>query len=92
MINGDIHEFMDKLWGGEELIFICQGKKLFSQGYVNDNGEYVFELQEWSPHPSTLWRIVGKSNQDSLNAFLNEPLFDGKKFWDVEKDIEWVDE
>ena len=33
MINGDINEFMDKLWGGEELIYTYNGKKYFSQGY-----------------------------------------------------------
>lgn len=91
MINGDINEFMDKLWGGEELIFTYHGKKYFSQGYYNSDGKYYFELQEWEPRPALLWSIVGCSNQESLNAFLNEPLFDGKRFWDVEQELEWVD-
>ncbi len=91
MINGDINEFMDKLWGGEELIYTYNGKKYFSQGYNDENGEYVFELQLWEPDVKILWQIIGKENQDSLNAFLKEPLFDGKTFWEVEKEIEWVD-
>lgn len=29
MINGDINEFTDKLWCGEELIFVYNGKNIF---------------------------------------------------------------
>lgn len=91
MINGNIDEFVDKLWGGEELVFIYNGKKYFSQGYVTDNGKYYFELQLWEPQSDVLWSVSGLSNQESLERFFKEPLFDGKTFWDVEKDIEWVD-
>jgi hypothetical protein len=92
VINGDIHEFMDKLWGGEELIFTHNQKKYFAQGYMTDDGEYYFEVQLWEPYGDTLWYVKGLSNQDSLDAFLREPLFDGKTFWEVEHEIEWVDE
>ena len=92
MINGSIDEFMEKLRGGEEVVYVYNGKKYFSQGYVNDDGKYRFELQQWEPEVKILWEIVGKSNQDSLYAFLKEPLFDGKTFWDIESEAEWVDE
>ncbi len=91
MINGDINEFMDKLLGGEELIYTYNGNKYFSQGYNEDNGEYVFELQLWEPEVKLLWQVSGKDKQNSLSAFLKEPLFEGKTFWEVEKEIEWVD-
>lgn len=91
MINGNIDEFMDKLWSGEELIYTYNGKKYFSQGYITDDGKYRFELQRWEPDADILWKTEGLSNQDSLEAFLKEPLFDGKTFWEVEKEIEWVD-
>lgn len=91
MINGNIDEFMDKLWSGEELIYTYNGKKYFSQGYIMDDGKYRFELQRWEPDADILWKTEGLSNQDSLEAFLKEPLFDGKTFWEVEKEIEWVD-
>lgn len=38
MINGNIDEFVDKLWSGEELIYIHNGKKYFSQGYLLEGG------------------------------------------------------
>lgn len=42
MINGNTTEFIDKLWSGEELIYMYNGKKYFSQGYMADTGENVF--------------------------------------------------
>lgn len=52
---------------------------------------YRFELQLWEPEEKVLWKIEGLTRQESLAAFLKEPLFDGKTFWAVEKYIEWVD-
>ncbi len=91
MINGSIREFVDKLWDGEELIYTYNGKKYFSQGYILENGLYRFELQQWEPIGDLLWYVEGLSRQESLDAFLKEPLFDGKTFWQVEQNIEWVD-
>ena len=92
MKNGNIDAFMDKLWDGQELIYTYNGKKYFSQGYNLDDGRYHFELQIWEPYGDVLWKVEGLSRQESLEAFLNEPLFEGKKFWEVEKEMEWVDE
>lgn len=92
MKNGNINEFIDKLWSGEELIYTYNGKKYFSQGYILDDGRYRFELQQWEPEGNLLWKVEGLSNQESLEKFLKEPLFDGKTFWEIEKDAEWVDE
>ncbi|MBE6004541.1 MAG: hypothetical protein E7232_10740 [Lachnospiraceae bacterium] len=78
--------------GGEELIYTYNGKKYFSQGYTQENGDYHFELQQWEPIGKTLWEIDGYSNKESVNLFLKEPLFDGKTFWEIEKQIEWVDD
>ena len=78
MRNGNIREFVDKLWGGEELIYIYNGKKYFSQGYVLENGQYRFELQQWEPEGKTLWYVEGFDPQSSLDKFLEQPLFDGK--------------
>lgn len=90
MIN-NIDEFMDKLWDGEEVIYTYNGKKYFSQGYNLDDGSYRFELQLWEPEGKVLWQIEGFSRKDSVEIFLKKPLFDRKTFWEVEKDIEWVD-
>ena len=78
MPNGNIREFVDKLWDGEELIYIYNGKKYFSQGYVLENGQYRFELQQWEPEGKMLWYVGGLDHQLSLDKFLEQPLFDGK--------------
>ena len=78
MRNGNIREFVDKLWDGEELIYIYNGKKYFSQGYVLENGQYRFELQQWEPEGKILWYVGGLDHQLSLDKFLEQPLFDGK--------------
>lgn len=92
MHNGNIGEFVDKLWGGEELIYIYNGKKYFSQGYVLENGQYRFELQQWEPKGKMIWYVEGLDRQSSLDKFLEQPLFDEKKFWEAEADMEWVDD
>ena len=92
MINGNIDEFVEKLLDGEEVIYVYHGKKYFSQGYNLDDGTYYFELQQWEPTVTVLWSVKGLDRPASLDAFLKEPLFDGKTFWECEKEIEWVDE
>ena len=91
MINGNIDEFVDKLLDGEEVIYTYQGKKYFTQGYNLEDGTYYFELQQWEPTSAVLWSVEGLDRLNSLEAFLKEPLFDGKTFWEAEKEMEWVD-
>ena len=52
---------------------------------------YVYHGQ-WEPTASVLWSVKGLDRTASLDAFLKEPLFDGKTFWKCEKEMEWVDE
>lgn len=67
-------------------------KKNFAQGITDADGKYVFGIQMWEPEEKLLWEIIGKSEQESYEEFLKQPLFDGKTFWEIEKDTEWVDE
>jgi hypothetical protein len=53
---------------------------------------FIFELQQWEPTASVLWSVKGLDRPASLDAFLKEPLFDGRTFWECEKEMEWVDE
>lgn len=46
----------------------------------------------WEPEEKLLWEIICKSEQESYEEFLKQPLFDDKTFWEIEKDTEWVDE
>lgn len=37
------------------------------------------------------WRQAGDKHNYPVEQFLQTPLFDGKTFWEVEQEIEWVD-
>ena len=39
-----------------------------------------------------VWEYNGNSISEGQESFQKAPIFDGKTFWDAEKDIEWTDE
>lgn len=56
------------------------------------NGRWYYEIAQYQPpNDKLLWSIDTDSIDKCLNAFLEACIFDGKKFWDAEKDIQWVD-
>ncbi len=62
-------------------------EKYFSQGYVTDDGLYVFEIQMWLPEVKLLWKITGKDTQESYETYLKQPLFDGKPSGKLKKKL-----
>ncbi len=91
MINGDVNEFVDRIYYGDELVFLYGGKKYFLQGWV-ENKIHTLCLDTWEP-PSNdyLWYEESCDPQKLSDDFIKAPVFNGKTFWEVEKDIEWVD-
>lgn len=51
---------------------------------TNSNGEYV--------DYDASFEIEGKDEDSLRQKFLSSPVFDGKKFWDVEKELEWLED
>ena len=49
-------------------------------------------MQLWQPESKTLWRYSDYDRLNCREAFLKEPLYEGKTFWEVEPEIEWLDE
>ena len=96
MINGDVNEFVDGLYFGDERWFIYKNIKYFIQGWVED-GKFTLLLDQMNPDPGTnisLWEETKdmSKNKEVVECFLGSKLFDGKNFWDVEHEIEWVDD
>ena len=91
MINGNVDDFIDTLWVGEEVVFTYNGKKYFAQGYTTDNGESVHEVLLWEPESKIVWQKKGGTADERMTAFQNDKIFDGKNFWEIEKQIEWED-
>ena len=89
MKNGNVNEFVDHIYYGDELWFLYKDTKYFLEGLCI-NGEsklYLFEMKENGAEYS--WPVSG--HRYPAESFLNAKLFDGKSFWEIEKEVEWVD-
>jgi len=94
MINGNIVEFIDKLYYGEELVFTYRNRKYFLQGfYIDDLKTAIMQLDDVSeiPFKGFIWEYQSNSMRECAEAFLNTPLRDGKVFIDIQEDITWAD-
>ncbi len=92
MINGDVNLFLEELSQGFEVIFLYNHKKYFAQG-MSDGENFELMVDQWEPIPPDtdyIWRKKSKGDYD-IKAFENAPIFDGKSFWEIQEEIEWVD-
>ena len=92
MINGNLKEFIDGLYYGDERVFVYHNIKYFIQGFFEEE-QYKLMLDIWEPKSSNtsyIWE-KGDKNGYPVEKFLKEKLFEGKTFLDIEQDIEWVD-
>ncbi|SFS32013.1 hypothetical protein SAMN02910357_00090 [Succinivibrio dextrinosolvens] len=91
MINGDVHEFLDLLSDGFEVVFLYKGKKYCAQGFSDDAINYELVIEQWEPwSDSYIWSKTKKGDYD-IDAFQKDPIIDGKTFWEIQDEIEWVD-
>lgn len=90
MINGNVSEFVNHIYYGDELWFKFEGEKFFLEGWNNDGilELTLFEMKENGM--KYVWK--GNSKQYPAEDFLDAPIWNGKTFWEVENEIEWVDE
>lgn len=91
MTNGNVNEFIDGLHYGDERFFLFEGNKYFLQGYYVDGKPmleiYVIE----NPAVDFKWCMVSDNGEYPVEVFENAKIFNGKSFWEIEKEIEWVD-
>ena len=92
MIDGNPNDFLNRIYSGQDTIFIFHGIKYWAQGYNNIDGGWHYEIVQYQPpDDSFLWLIDTDSIDDCFKAFLDACIFDGMKFWEAEKEIHWVD-
>ena len=92
MINGNVREFVDRIYYGDELIFMYKGQKFFLQGFLENDGICTTYLDRWEPPADDyIWIGKGDSKNFPVEKFLNAKLWNNKTFWDVESEIEWVE-
>lgn len=94
MIDGNIKEFIDQLYFGQELVFIYEGKKYFIQGWWSDDyRETTMQLIEITDDPSseTLWEFHSSKMSSCAEAFLSDPIWNGKDFLKIQENVVWSD-
>lgn len=91
MINGNPNEFIDTIYTCQDIVFVYNNTKYWFQGYVN-KGKVHMELFQYEPaRDGYIWEYNGKSLSEGQEAFQKARIFNGKTFWEAEKNIEWVD-
>ena len=94
MIDGDINEFIDLLYYGQEIVFIYKDKKYFIQGYSIDNyTKATMELMEVTDQPfiGYLWEYHADTMRECAEAFLAAPIWNGKDFMQIQEEVTWSD-
>lgn len=98
MINGDPHVFLNIVYNGETIVYRYNEKKYQYQGYVIGNNYFMEVYQIFDTAEEELasegfeWIHKSGINENPIKVFENAPIFEGKTFWDVEKEIEWLDD
>lgn len=90
MKNGNVQEFVDHIYYGDELWFYYKGRKFFLEGWSDHNrlDLCLFEMEDNGER--YIWK--GDASHYPVEAFLEATIWDGKAFWDAEQDMEWVDD
>ena len=92
MRDGNANEFIETLYGGCDITFVFMGVKYMIQGWWED-GQYVLSLDQLYPKTDNIgiWKYVAKTAKECVEAFEKALIFNGKSFWRVENEIQWVD-
>ena len=93
MINGNVNEFIENLYYGSEMNFAYADKQYFIEGLTENN---ITSLELYQTVPVTtnegycVWKDSSNNSQDRVNNFIHAKIFNGKTFWEVEQEIDWL--
>ena len=96
MIDGNVAEFIDKLYYEDHYV-IYNGEKYFFNGCQTskDNTGNIISVTLEIYNLSidrTVFSITKSSAMECIEAFEEAPIWNGKTFWDIENQMQWVDE
>ena len=92
MKGGELTDFLDRVYYGEELIFLYKDKKYFLQGWWSDDGKTVeMELCIINENLEMIWHQKAMKMAVCAERFLSEKLWDGKDFLQAQEDMTWSD-
>lgn len=94
MKNADVNEFIDHTTY-EECAVLYNGVKYFFYGAIcnKEKHKYTYDIAIWNNNDFVDFVLTEeyKSVSDCLEKALNEPIFNGKTFWEAEADMEWIE-
>lgn len=92
MVGGKPKDFLDRLYSCQDTVFIYKHIKYWFQGYMPDKNSVHMEIFQYQPSSErNVWEYDGATIDECLKAFIHAKIWNGKSFWDVEQEMEWVD-
>ncbi len=94
MKNGKPNDFLETIYNGTDLEYTYKNRKYWTEGYAKDNLFWlvVYHCDDKAIEDNEGY-LINKGFSDgeaAVNYYVNQPIFDGKPFWDAEKDINWL--
>lgn len=95
MKGGNVNDFLDHVTY-EEVAVRYKGKKYFFYGLLRnpDTGMYEMKIDLWDDkdwYVTTVYRATAPTADECMNRFCNDPIIDGRCFWDIETEMEWIE-
>ena len=92
MINGNLTEFIDQLYYGQELVFTYEDRKYFIQGWwANNVATMVLDDVTVLGNNKYLWEYQAETMRECAEAFLNAEIWGGKDFIQIQENVTWSD-
>lgn len=94
MIDGNPYRFIEVAYTGQDIVFLFNGIKYWFQGYTKEDGIAHMEITQYFPEVENdlIWEVECNTMEDCLKALQEDKIFNGKTFWEVEQEIQWVDD
>jgi len=95
MIDGNVKQFIESLYY-EDAYFIFQNEKYFANGccctFDENQTVIAVTLEIYNlDKATTVFSITKQTQEECVKCFEESPIFDGKTFWEVENNIQLID-
>ena len=90
MINGDIKEFLDKLYCGEELLFEYENVEYFLQGWTENNKAHmVLDRNSNDTFDGYYWECIKDPMKEYAEESVRRQLWNEKTYADIHNSVIW---
>ena len=92
MVNGNPDDFLETVYNGTSLEYSYNGRVFFTESYWADNQYWMvtYHCDDEGNDEDYLIKRAFSLDEDVVDYYVNAPIFEGKTFWEAEKDIEWL--